>query len=111
MGPPITPPNAPSPAPAANTQADNTATLMPVPAAISGSSTAARSFAPISVFSFRNHSSTPTAATTTMTNRGYVGKTMPDAAMEPRNAGGYGSVNGSPPQIMNAASRNTSAKP
>ena len=36
---------------------------------------------------------------------------MPAASTDPRSAGGYGSVNGSPPQIMNAASRNTSANP
>src|SRR6185436_12322042 len=92
IGPPITPPNAARPAPAANTPPESSDTLTPVAAAISGSSTTARSTA-------------PTSAATTMTNNRYFGKTMSAISIEPRNGAGYGSANGSPPQIMNAASR------
>ena len=65
----------------------------------------------MSVFSFSAHSTTPTTAATKTTNKRYIGKTMSLASMEPRSADGYGSVKGSPPQIMNAASRNSNANP
>ena len=48
---------------------------------------------------------------TTITNNRYIGKTISSTSIDPRNDDGYASVNGSPPQIMNAASRNSSANP
>src|SRR6516225_10881706 len=46
-GPPSTPPRAASPAPSANTQANSSGTLIPIPRSISSSSMPARTAAPI----------------------------------------------------------------
>jgi len=107
----MTPPKAARKAPRPNMRAETIGTFIPIPLAISLSSTVARSFAPKEVFSLNTHSAMATAIEREITNNLYVGKMISPIWREPCKNRGAGNDKGSPPQIRRAKSLKIRAKP